>query len=42
MKQISADTSFITDLLDRDFQPITETFSDNTPVVTEKFTKQLL
>ena len=29
MKQISADTSFITDLLDCDFQLITETFSDN-------------
>ena len=42
MKQISADTSFITDLLDCDFQLITETFSDNTPVVTEKIYKAII
>ena len=42
MKQISADTSFITDLLDCDFQLITETFSDNTLVVTEKIYKAII
>lgn len=42
MKQISADASFITDLLDCDFQLITETFSDNTLVVTEKIYKAII
>ena len=42
IKQISADTSFITDLLDCDFQLITETFSDNTLVVTEKIYKAII
>jgi hypothetical protein len=42
MKQMSADDSFITDLLDCDFQLITETFSDSTLVVTEKIYKAII
>ena len=42
MKQISADSSFIKDLLDCDFQLITETFSDNTLVITEKIYKAII
>ena len=42
MKQISADSSFIKNLLDCDFQLITETFSDNTLVITEKIYKAII
>jgi hypothetical protein len=42
MKQLSADNSFISDLLDCDLQLITETFSDNTLVITEKIYKAII
>lgn len=42
MKQMSADKSFIDDLLNCDLQLITETFSDNTLVITEKVYKAII
>lgn len=42
MKKMSADNDFINKLLDCDFQLITETFSDNTLVITEKVYKAII